>query len=136
MWGGAGGLTKLGVFSSLFSFPAPDAQSTGPSRAPIQELLPLPPAAAARHFQSLGQDITEYSLGLIAETLCNCAVHCLYFLSCVGWTPKLIFLQNNLNLSKAQQMSLNHLWDSILQFLKIGDEHFPLRKRLTSSMAR
>ena len=75
MGGRGGGLTKLGVFSSLFSFPAPDDPSSGPSCASVQELLPLPPAAAARHLQPLGQDITDYNLGLTAETLCNCAVH-------------------------------------------------------------
>ena len=40
--GARGGLTKLGVFSFLFSFPAPDDPSSGPSRAPVQELFPLP----------------------------------------------------------------------------------------------
>ena len=75
--GARGGLTKVGVFSSLFSFPAPDDSSSGPSRARVQELLPLPPAAAARHLRSLGQDISDYNLRLTAETLCNCAVHCL-----------------------------------------------------------
>ena len=129
MCGGArGGLTKLGVFSSLFSFPAPDDPSSGPSRAPVQELLPLPPAAAARHLESLRQDITDYSLGLTAETLCNCAVHCLNFLRCAVRTSKPILLRNKLNLSKVQEMSLNHLWDSILQFLEFGDEEFSLEK--------
>ena len=126
--GARGGLTKLGVFSSLFSFPAPDDSSSGPSRARVQELLPLPPAAAARHLRSLGQDISDYNLGLTAETLCNCAVHCLNFLSCAGWTSKPILLRNKSSLSKVQEMSLTHLWDSILQFLEFGDEEFSLEK--------
>ena len=100
-----GGLTKLGVFSSLFSLPAPDDPSSDPSRAPVQELLPLPPAAAARHLQPLRQDITDYSLGLTAETLCNCAGHCLNFLSCVGWTSKSILLRNKLSLSKVRDVT-------------------------------
>ena len=126
--GARGGLTKLGCFSSLFSFPAPDDPSSGPSRARAQELLPLPPAAAARHLRSLGHDITDYNLGLTVETLCNCAVHCLDFLSCAGWTSKPILLRNKLSLSKVQEMSLTHLWDSILQFLEFGDEEFSLEE--------
>ena len=128
--GGArgGGLLSWGFSLPPFSFPAPDDPSSGPSRAPVQELLPLPPAAAARHPQSLRQDITEYSLGLTAESLCNSAGHCLKFFNCAGWTSKPILLRNNLSLNKFQEMSLNHLWDSILQFLEFANEEFSLEK--------
>ena len=134
--GARGGLTKLGVFSSLFSFPAPDDSSSGPPRARVQELLPLPPAAATRHLRSLGQDISDYNLRLTAETLCNAAVHCLNFLSCAGWTSKPILLSNKSSLSKVQEVSLTHLWDSILQFLEFGDEEFSLEKIIEDLIVR
>ena len=36
------------------------------------------------------------------------------------------FITYNLSLNKVQEMSLNHLWDSILHFLEFGDEEFSL----------